>query len=85
LKSCQYLYEMDSLHHLFTEEELTAIKKYIQVQSDRLKFLINSGNMNTAMIVSKENDVELFGAHSQVVKKRNEAIEFWHEKQKELE
>jgi len=75
---------MDSLKHLFTEDELVTIHKYIDTQVNRLNQLIRSGSMNTAMEVSKVNDVDLFGAQSIVTKKRNEAVEFWTEKRKEI-
>jgi hypothetical protein len=73
------------MRHLFTNDEIIVIEKYIDTHINRAKQLIESGSMNTAMEVSKSNDVDLFGAQSIVTKKRNEAVEFWVEKRKELQ
>jgi len=85
MKSIKYLYEMDSLKHLFTNDELVIIHKYIDTQVNRLNQLIRSGSMNTAMEVSKDKGVDLFGAQSMVMKKRADAILFWEEKKKEIQ
>jgi len=76
---------MDSLKHLFTNDELVTIHKYIDTQVNRLNQLIRSGSMNTAMEVSKDKGVDLFGAQSMVMKKRADAILFWEEKKKEVQ
>jgi len=76
---------MDSLKHLFTNDELVIIHKYIDTQVNRLNQLIRSGSMNTAMEVSKDKGVDLFGAQSMVMKKRADAILFWEEKKKEIQ
>jgi len=76
---------MDSMRHLFTNDELVTIHKYIDTQVNRLNQLIRSGSMNTAMEVSKDKGVDLFGAQSMVMKKRADAILFWEEKKKEVQ
>ena len=76
---------MESLKHLFTNDELVTIHKYIDTHINRAKQLIESGSMNTAMQVSKDDGVDLFSAQSIVIKRRNEAVSFWEEKKKELQ
>jgi len=85
MKSIKYLYEMDSMAHLFTEDELVTIHKYIDTHIQRAEHLIQLGSMNTAMEVSKDRGVDLFGAQSMVMKKRADAILFWEEKKKEIQ
>jgi hypothetical protein len=84
MKSINYLYEMDSMAHLFTLDELVVIRKYIDTHIQRAEHLIRSGSMNTAMEVSKRDGSNIFVAQGVVVNKRLAAMDFWIEKKREV-
>ena len=76
---------MDSMAHLFTDDELVVIEKYIDTHINRAKQLIESGSMNTAMEVAKRDEVNLFVVQGVIVNKRLAAVDFWIQKKEEIQ
>ena len=73
------------MRHIFTEDELVTITKYINTHIERAEHLIRSGSMNTAMEVSKRDGSNIFVAQGVIVNKRLAAVDFWIQKKEEIQ